>query len=240
MKNQYFGDVNDYRKYGLLRCIAEATGLPIGVLWMLTKDDGRSDGEFRRYLADGSVWSRHDAKLHDALSRLLVPGETRRVTHAERWGLVPGATYFDHVFPDAALARAAVFQEACKKLSPCPFVFLDPDNGVEVKSVSYGRKRSSKYVYWSEMATLFERGHSLLVYQHYQRVKRSAFEDSLAEKFRSRLGAKDVAVFSTPHVAFFLALQESHAVHLPGIRATVGARWRGQIEARAGSRPGEA
>ena len=24
MKNQYFGDVNDYRKYGLLRCIAEA------------------------------------------------------------------------------------------------------------------------------------------------------------------------------------------------------------------------
>jgi len=37
MKNQYFGDINDYRKYGLLRCFAEA-GLNIGVCWMLTPE----------------------------------------------------------------------------------------------------------------------------------------------------------------------------------------------------------
>ena len=40
MKNQYFGDINDYRKYGLLRLIAKKTGLKIGICWMLTPDDG--------------------------------------------------------------------------------------------------------------------------------------------------------------------------------------------------------
>jgi hypothetical protein len=43
MKDQYFGDVNDYLKYGLLRCFAEA-GWRVGVCWMLTPDDGGRDG----------------------------------------------------------------------------------------------------------------------------------------------------------------------------------------------------
>jgi hypothetical protein len=50
MKDQYFGDVNDYRKYGLLRALSSVTRLPIGVCWLLTGPDSRSDGEFRRYL----------------------------------------------------------------------------------------------------------------------------------------------------------------------------------------------
>ena len=33
MKDQYFGDINDYRKYGLLRPIIASSG------WMLTPDD---------------------------------------------------------------------------------------------------------------------------------------------------------------------------------------------------------
>jgi hypothetical protein len=64
LKNQYFGDVNDYRKYGLLRALSSVTGLPVGVCWLLTMDDGRSDGEFRRYLEEpvrfypgGEAWS---------------------------------------------------------------------------------------------------------------------------------------------------------------------------------------
>ena len=35
MKEQYVGDENDYRKYALLRALA-ATGLKLGVCWMLT------------------------------------------------------------------------------------------------------------------------------------------------------------------------------------------------------------
>jgi hypothetical protein len=48
MKNQYFGDINDYRKYGLLRRLQ--AGLSLCVCWTLTDDDGSSDGRFLEYL----------------------------------------------------------------------------------------------------------------------------------------------------------------------------------------------
>jgi hypothetical protein len=39
MKEQYVGDVNDYRKYALLRHFAIECGLRVGVCWMLTPPD---------------------------------------------------------------------------------------------------------------------------------------------------------------------------------------------------------
>ena len=47
MKNQYFGDVNDFRKYGLLRTIQRASSVAIGVCWFLTADDGGTGGGLR-------------------------------------------------------------------------------------------------------------------------------------------------------------------------------------------------
>ena len=45
MKVQYFGDVNDYRKYVLLRLLAKSGEFKIGVCWMLTPADDRTDGK---------------------------------------------------------------------------------------------------------------------------------------------------------------------------------------------------
>jgi len=56
VKDQYFGDVNNYRKYGLLRALATAGS--IGVCWLLTPDDGGNDGRPRRYLDEPSKWRR--------------------------------------------------------------------------------------------------------------------------------------------------------------------------------------
>ena len=55
MKNQYFGDVNDFRKYGLLRTLQRASGLAVGVCWFLTIDDHAGDGERRNYLTNPAV-----------------------------------------------------------------------------------------------------------------------------------------------------------------------------------------
>ena len=46
MKNQYVGDVNDYRKYGLIRALIGDQDIKVGVCWMLTAPDGRTDGDF--------------------------------------------------------------------------------------------------------------------------------------------------------------------------------------------------
>jgi hypothetical protein len=35
VKNQYFGDVNDYRKYGLLRVLTNGGEIKTFVCWML-------------------------------------------------------------------------------------------------------------------------------------------------------------------------------------------------------------
>ena len=49
MKDQYFGDIGDYGKYGLLRFLAKK-GIKIGVHWYLTPSDGSNDGKFTDYL----------------------------------------------------------------------------------------------------------------------------------------------------------------------------------------------
>ena len=51
MKDPYFGDVNDFRKYGLLRLLSIQDRLRLGVCWMLTEPDGTTDGRFLSYLA---------------------------------------------------------------------------------------------------------------------------------------------------------------------------------------------
>ena len=49
MKNQYFGDIGDYGKYGLLRFLAEHE-VNVAVNWYLTKNDQSNDGNLRGYL----------------------------------------------------------------------------------------------------------------------------------------------------------------------------------------------
>jgi hypothetical protein len=232
LKNQYFGDINDYRKYGLLRCIADATGLDLGILWLLTEDDGRTDGEFRRYLREPLRWRHHDPPLFDRLATLLADDATRHVRHAAAWKLIPRATFFDAFVNDSTIDRQRYFADACAALAECPLLFLDPDNGIEVASVRYGNKGSSKYAYWRELASLYHRGHSLLVYQHYPRIPRATFESAVISEFARVAGATDVAVFSTAHVGFFLALQPRIRAHAPAIVAQVRSRWNGQIESK--------
>ncbi len=50
MKNQYFGAINDYRKYGLLRILSGAGEVSTGVCWMLTPSDGLTHGQDTDYL----------------------------------------------------------------------------------------------------------------------------------------------------------------------------------------------
>ena len=67
MKHQYFGDINDYRKYGLIRAIHSAGELRTLVAWMLTRDDGRTDGQTIGYLNQPDRWESFDPDLFNAL-----------------------------------------------------------------------------------------------------------------------------------------------------------------------------
>lgn len=84
MKDQYFGDLNDYRKYGLLRALAAGDSLKIGVCWMLTPPDGRRDGSRLRYFEQPERFRAHDPLLFDALRESVKVRRVRRVAEIER------------------------------------------------------------------------------------------------------------------------------------------------------------
>lgn len=229
MKNQYFGDINDFMKYGLLRCVIEASELPIGMGWFLTENDSRSDGELRRHLSEARRWRRYDPALFDALSRVDGDRSLRTVDFADEWQLLPAAKYFSAIVPDEKCARERYFAEMLAHLQSCPVIFLDPDNGLEVPSRPLGRKGSSKYVYWSEVESAFSAGHSLVIYQHFGRRERDGFIKEKVRQARERLGACFVEAYRTSNVVFFLAARPEHFEAVRNVRGLVARRWGDHI-----------
>lgn len=228
MKHQYFGDETDYRKYGLLRCLAEA-GFRIGIVWMLTPDDKRSDGRRIQYLHRPSVWRAYDPAVFDLLVRSVVGEPERNVSRLERAGLLPGARYHSALLGDEAGARRAYFTAAWNAVRGCDLLFIDPDNGIEVPSVPRGGRGSCRYLYWEEAETAWSLGASLLIFQHYRREARVAFTGRRGRELAEHLTDARVSLLSTKHVLFLLALQPAHLERgLAGVQL-VTARWRGQV-----------
>jgi hypothetical protein len=70
VKVQYFGDVNDYRKFALLRLLSRVGQFKIGVCWMLTEPDDSKHGGNRKFLEQAAKWRAYDPKLFDALAKV--------------------------------------------------------------------------------------------------------------------------------------------------------------------------
>ncbi len=208
MKNQYFGDINDYRKYGLLRVLSGFGKIKTAACWMLTPDDGRTDGSFTDYLHQPDKWRHYDPPLFDYLRELVFHQNLRDVRGAETAAILPSCRFAPGLLPDDANGRAAYFQTFASVAEGCDLIFFDPDNGIEVPSKRYGRKDSSKYVYWREIEDAFDAGYSLLIYQHFPHVKRGPYTRSKARELAQKTGAQEVLSFRTPRVLFLLAPQE--------------------------------
>lgn len=230
MKNQYFGDINDYRKYGLIRSIIQSANLRPLIAWMLTPDDGSLDGKFVSYLEHPDKWSHHDPVLFQELKELLDAHPERQVSLIHRTKLLSDASFFDSITPDRAAERSEWFSSLVESARGHDFVFLDPDNGLEVKSKPYGRQNSSKFLYWREVEALWAHGKSLLIYQHYIRESRVEFTHRMLESLRVATPGSLVEAFSTPHVVFLMALQPPHQGFHKTIVDSVSARWKGQIQ----------
>ena len=229
MKNQYFGDVNDFRKYGLLRVLQEDGSGKLLVAWMLTPDDGSRDGSLRSYLRDAERWRHHDPQLFDGLVDLLQGGAVPAVSLMEGSELMPRTDFYAATVQDTRQARDAWRDDLFTVAQSADLVFLDPDNGFEVHSKRVGHAGSSKYVTWSEVEGLWGLGCSVLVYQHYRREPRDAFARRLAGELGERTGARYVEAFRRPHVLFLLALQDRHVRQFGRAVARLPGRWAGQI-----------
>src|SRR5262245_31786097 len=144
MKNQYFGDISDYKKYSLLRALSNHGDTRIVVGWMLTEDDGRMDGKFIRYLQEPTKWRHYDPQVFDLLCNLINQKDSRNVRLLEKEDIIPGAIYYTDIITDDVKQRQQYFENLQLLAEGSHLIFLDPDNGIEVKSTLKGGKNSSK------------------------------------------------------------------------------------------------
>jgi len=213
MKEQYVGDINDYRKYALLRSLSERSN--IGICWMLTPNDGGTDGNKRAYLAQITRWRGYDKRLFDLLLKTQAPGN--RLELIERSGIIPNAKYFSEIIPDHRISRASYMDRCAQSFSECQLIFFDPDNGLDVPSKSPGQRNSSKYLYREEVRRFYSLEKSLLIYQHFCREKRRLFVSRLSNDLMQAAPQSSITVFKTSHVAFFRVVHPAHKIALSGL-----------------------
>lgn len=190
----------------------------IGVCWMLTSPDGRSDGRKLAYLLQPERHRHLDPELFDILAEAAAEPDQRCLQSIEDSGIIPGTRYFNAILSDRLIERQAFMADCQAEFADVDLVFFDPDNGIEV-TLPKGRKNSSKYVYLDEIADFYATGMSVLIYQHFPRIQREAFTASCAARLRPVAHDADIWAFRTKHVVFLLLSNPAspptlaHAVH---------------------------
>ena len=157
--------------------------LTIGVVWYLVPDENHnSDGKHTHYL-DLSAQNQEryrdcDPILYDAL-REIVRSNRRNVSSIRDCQVLPlGTRFYDAVLTfnrpdgqgplareDRVARRNSWLYDAVELTDGCDIVFVDPDNGFEVKVDPYQR-RGPKYVFFDELLPYLERDQSLVIYHH--------------------------------------------------------------------------
>lgn len=218
MKNQYVGDVNDFAKYQLLR-LAEAHFKRILVAWMLTANDGRSDGGQIGYLADPKNGVT-DPELFEILADLVDEGR-RSVTAVEASEALPGCSFYTAPMPRDAEERSRYFEALVEQANAETLVFFDPDNGIEVQSVALSARGAERYLYWNELGLLRDAGSSVLIYQHFPRVQRAPYLEKLLAQLHEEMGeGYESFAAHTSRVGFLFAVHEEYR----SLREAIAAR----------------
>ena len=195
MQDRYAGDIGDYGKFGILRALA-AKGVSIGVNWYLveTLQQELSIKDGQKLIPDGLASCDPElAKTLLAISQ----GPGRAVRALEEAGLIPGACYYSSKVP--VEDRPGWHKRALSTLARANVVFLDPDNGLLVKSVGKRSVRAPKYAFYEEVADYVARGQSVLVYNHRSRKKKDAYFSEIFERLAAAVPqACDVTAITFP------------------------------------------
>jgi hypothetical protein len=233
MKNQYFGDINDYRKYGLLRILTRTGDISTTICWMLTHDDSKTDGKKIQYLQQQDKYRQFDPLLFDFLHKHVAVNKVREVSIVENANIIPATRFYSKYLDDNRDERTHYFADFNRFSKGCDLVFFDPDNGIEVKSVKSGNKNSSKYLYWQEIISTFDSGHSCLIYQHfpqYLKTPRTIYIKKKVKDFAEKTRYDYILLFKTPNVLFLLASQRQHQDYFKSCSSIISKVWNEQIE----------
>ena len=228
MQDCYAGDIGDFGKYGLLRWLCgmfdDDDPLSLGVLWYYTPNEDNNDGGNTSYLHEPlRVQFRScDKELFDVLRRIVCCSE-RLIAAVEKSGVLPDAVFFREQLIFAPREpkqkkkqkRCQWIKEGLDAIAGVDIVFFDPDNGLEVPSVqrfdSAKRKQGTKYTYYDDLIRHWERGSSLVIYQHSARTwkgERASFDNQIEGRKKeiqnAIKGSKSIYALRFAGRAFFI------------------------------------
>jgi len=203
MKNQYFGDRNDFFKYDLVLTLIEKidslkcfTFIP-----MLTQDDGSGDGGLTDY--DG----RRRKELESFLKSCIRKSNRNIKNLYSFFSNYENPEY--HAYKDDEYflhaGRKQYFDGVDSSIFYRAAILIDPDNGFEVKSMRSGN--GHKYLKYSELSTLYDRMDSeslILVYQHIPRTRREDYFAKIGQKICDCVNTRNPLCLSDNRVAFFI------------------------------------
>lgn len=232
MEDRYAGDAGDFGKIGLLRVLAQS-GFQIGVNWYLVSDEAHNDdGKHVGYLCDPK-FAGCDNGLLGKLG-CMVFNKQRSVRALEEMDLIPNATYFHetllHPKEGGPGFRYQWHRAALKKLKDSDIVFLDPDNGLLVKSVSPNGQKSIKYVSRNELTDYYSAGHSIVFYNHRCRQDEQTYLKRFNDAFSCE-GLCNAKVLSIKFVRgtirdYFFLLHSKHVRQVAdSIEFILNSRW---------------
>lgn len=192
MQERYLGDSHDFLKYGLLRHFHRELDLQLGVNWYLAKPEnvdrpGNNDGEKRHHLK-GGVWKALDPDLFDRISGFEDPAE-RRLDRIAAWGVLPPLTayYSENI---CSSDRHSWHANGLNALEGCDLVFLDPDNGFEVPSMT--SRTAPKYALYKEAADYVRRGKVVVGIQFARQCDPIARAREVRQRFLDACGGGSV------------------------------------------------
>jgi hypothetical protein len=183
MQNRYAGDVGDFGKFLLLRHLFGKSKNRIGVIWYLFPDESHNDDGGRINYLTNRDFRDCDYDLCNKLSA--IAHGNRSVVALEKAGLLPMNTvYFSdrldfHLkYPsqcqkdrqDREMKRKEWLERAVLRVSECNVIFLDPDNGLQIRSCSkISQVKSGKFSYYSEISELAKDKDTTVIYHHLNR-----------------------------------------------------------------------
>ena len=149
MQDRYAGDIGDFGKIGLLKAL-QTQGLSVGVNWYRVepmdtekKEDGTYKQEDGKYLIPEKLQV-CDASLAEQLTKI-AKSNNRSIKSLEKGDFIPNARYYSE--PVTVVGRDEWHKRALVLLKGLDIVFMDPDNGMLVKSVGKRSAKSIKYTF---------------------------------------------------------------------------------------------
>ena len=157
MKNRFYGDVNDYIKYGILDILSKKYK-SIGINWCLTDDrHGKNgDGNIDRHITNEEEWKNFNPKIYFNLRKRLQIDQ-RNIKYCKEDELFDFKYEFIEQLPDNAqrndyeALRDTWHTRAKAQLAKCDLVFFDPDIGV-IGQLSKNVVKNSEYCLAKEIA----------------------------------------------------------------------------------------